>query len=355
MVNSISLTNFRGLKQLNLSELSQITLLTGRNNAGKSSILEGIFLFMDHSAVESFSKINSFRGLVSTAHPSQLWEPAFYKLNTEYPIQIDVTLDGKACQLTYERDDSFIPAEKAENVQTAFNQFTASTRSTFTLRFQYQQGDYSESGFFSMNDNGFLRTVNTNLPNNKMQFLPATRYINPNTRDDGMVATWLGQLELKGEKQSVINTLKLIEPDISDIMIISNQGQIQIYVRVRDQLLPIRLAGDGLNRLLYVLLAILENRDSILLIDEIETGFHYSALKSFWSAVATAAKESGCQIIATTHSYECIQNAISGIHAVEMNDSFCLYRVERSNGVNRAHRYDAELARFAVDTNMEVR
>lgn len=355
MINSIGFTNFRGLKQLELSELSQITLLTGRNNAGKSSILEGIFLFMDHSAVESFSKINSFRGLVSNAHPSLLWEPAFYKLNTDLPMQIVVKLDDKDCLLKYERDDSFIPAEKAESVQNAFNQFTASTRSTFTLKFQFQQDNYSEAGFFSMNDTGFLRTVNTSLPNNKMQFLPPTRFINPNTRDDGMVATWLGQLELKGEKQRVVNMLKIIEPDISDIMIISNQGQIQIYVRVRDQLLPIRLAGDGLNRLLYVLLAILENRDSILLIDEVETGFHYSALKAFWSVVAAAAKENGCQIIATTHSYECIQNALSGIHAVEMNDSFCLYRVERSNGENRAHRYDAELARFAVDTNMEVR
>ena len=63
MVNSITFDNFRGLKHLELPELSQITLLTGKNNAGKTSILEGIFLMLDHVSPDSFSKMNMVRGL----------------------------------------------------------------------------------------------------------------------------------------------------------------------------------------------------------------------------------------------------------------------------------------------------
>ncbi|MBQ6148642.1 MAG: AAA family ATPase, partial [Oscillospiraceae bacterium] len=72
MINSVAFYNFRGLKHLELSELSQITLLTGRNNAGKSSVLEGIFLLMDHSAAESFGKINNFRGIYVRMDPGSL-------------------------------------------------------------------------------------------------------------------------------------------------------------------------------------------------------------------------------------------------------------------------------------------
>ena len=355
MINSIELKNFRGLEHLKLSDLAQITLLTGRNNAGKSSVLEGIFLFMDHSAAESFGKINNFRGIISSTSPSSLWEPAFYKLDTKKPLIISTVLDGKQCDLRYERDDDFIPVDSNGNIQSAFSQFAAATRSTFTLKFHYNESGYTENGYFSINDTGLFRTVSTSVANNQIKLLSATRFVNPNTRDDISVATWLGQMELKGEKQRIVELLKAIEPDISDIITISNQGQIQLYVKVRNQLLPIRLAGDGLNRLLYYVLAILENPNSILLIDEIDAGFHYSALPNCWRLIAAAAKESGCQIICTTHSYECIKSALEAISAVDMSNNFCLYRIERTAKGNQAHRYNEDLARFAIDAHMEVR
>ena len=355
MINSIKFENFRGLKQLELPELSQITLLTGRNNAGKSSILEGVFLFMDHTATESFNKINILRGLPVASTPRDLWEPAFYGLNTDNPLSILIKMDGEECRLSYDRDDSFIPVDNAGAVQGTFGQFIASTRSTYTLKFHFQQGDYAEDGAFSINETGYMRNIRTNLQNNQIRFLPATRVINAGMRDDIAVATWVGQMELKGEKQKVIEVLKKIEPNITDIVTISNQLQAQIYAKVMDQLIPIKLAGDGLNRMLYIVLAIMENPNSILLIDEIDAGFHYSALKDLWRVVAESAKGSGCQVIASTHSYECVQNAVSGIDAANMESNFCLYRVERKDGENRAFRYDGELAHSAVDANMEVR
>lgn len=355
MINSIEFNNFRGLKHLQLPELSQITLLTGRNNAGKSSILEGVFLFMDHSVAESFGKINNIRGMVSNTNPSSLWEPAFYRLDTNNLLQIQMIIDGKLCDLTYERDDSFIPVDGNGNIQSAFSQFAATTRSTYTLKYHYKEEDYSEDGYFFLNDTGLFRTVNTSLPNNQIRFLPATRFVSPTTREDLAVATWFGQLELMGQKGKIISLLKILEPDISDITTISNQGQIQLYIKIRGQLMPARLAGDGLNRLLYFLLMVLANQNAILLIDEIDAGFHYSVLQSFWRAIATAAKQSNCQIISTTHSYECIKGAVNGIARADLNKDFCLYRVERTQNENRALRYDSDLAQFAIDANMEVR
>ena len=43
-----------------------------------------------------------------------------------------------------------------------------------------------------------------------------------------------------------------------------------------------------------------------ILIDEIETGFHYSMFDKLWEVIATTAKKNNCQIIATTHIYECM-------------------------------------------------
>lgn len=355
MINRVEFENFRGLKHMQLGELSPITLLTGRNNAGKSSILEGIFLFMDHAASESFGKLNVIRGMMNSVNPSSQWEPVFYNMDMTKPMKIHMVLDGKPCDLRYERDDSYVPADSKGAIQNSFSQFSSGSRSTFTLKYQYKESDYSEDGFFSINDNGVYKTVNTSLPNNQIRFLPDTRFVNPLTREDLFVAEWLGRLELMGAKEKIISILKLIEPDITDITTISNQGQIQLYIKLGGQLLPVRLAGDGLNRLLYFLLILLVNQNMILLIDEIDAGFHYSVLEQFWGLLASAAKQSNCQIIATTHSYECIQGALCGIKAQNMEQDFCLYRVEKTREGNRALRYDADLTRFAVDANVEVR
>ena len=53
-------------------------------------------------------------------------------------------------------------------------------------------------------------------------------------------------------------------------------------------LLPIPLMGEGLRRLLSLLLAIANLKDGIVLIDEIENGFHYSVHKKVWQAIASA-------------------------------------------------------------------
>lgn len=164
-----------------------------------------------------------------------------------------------------------------------------------------------------------------------------------------------GQLELSGKKDRLVDALKYIERDITNLITITNQGQVQVFAKTAGQTLPVRLSGDGLYRLLYILLVILAHPDSIILIDEIETGFHYSMLETLWRLISEAAKDNHCQIIATTHSYECIRHAISGINEAGCEDSFCIYRIENNQGENRIFRYDGELARLSIDMNMEVR
>ena len=358
MIRSIRFENFRGLKLLEFPELSQITLLTGRNNAGKSSILEGIFLFMDHSAPDSFGKINSFRGLYTTANVSNLWELAFYGLNTANPLRIAINLDGEECNLQYIQDDSYLPPGEASSMPNSYRQFVTAARSTYTLKYLFSRGNYTENGIFSVNENGIMKNIATNKENNALSFLPETRFIGAVSSffsNEVEIADWLGQIELKGKKQQIVDVLKYLEPEVSDILTIANQGQIKIYIRVSDQLFPVRLAGDGMNRLLHLILVILAHPDSIVLIDEIDTGFHYSMLGNLWTLIASAARESNCQIIASTHSYECVQSAVDGMTAADMMDHFCLYRLEHRDNENRAFRMDAELVRYSTDANMEVR
>lgn len=355
MITSIRFENFRGFQNLSLQGLERITLISGKNNAGKSSILEGIFLAMDHAAPDSFLKVNGFRGLPLVYDANCLWEPLFFELNTKEKMRISMQLKEEAAALEYEREDSFIPSDGAGAPQDVFNQFLQSAKANYSLKFNFKYGEYSESGHYVVSSSGVLRNISTSIDGNQIKPLMLTHYINSATINNAIVlAEWFSNLQLRGKKQQVIDILKVMDPTISDISAIVIKGQIQLYAKMGEKLLPLKLAGDGINKLLFLILTIVENPNSLVLIDEIETGFHYSMYPKLWKILAIAARENNCQIIATTHSYECIDGVTEGIGLEEAED-FCYFRIERNAGESKAFRYSGNLLRTAIHSNMEVR
>ena len=62
--------------------------------------------------------------------------------------------------------------------------------------------------------------------------------------------------------------------------------------------------SGGQSRALMIADVAFLSSSPIVLIDEIENGFHYEALETLWKAVIEIAKEHKVQIFATTHSWE---------------------------------------------------
>ncbi len=347
MISSISFQNFRGLKELELVNLCPVTLISGKNNAGKSSILEGIFLLFDHAAPQSFIKISRFRNLPVVTDSAVLWTSLFYELDTAVPVQIAARLNSAEMVLKYTAENDFAAS------QDMLRDFASSVKTSYALRFYFKYDNDCESGYFTISPSGVTRMLDTS---NSLISLPFVQYINAEIAGhDNVVIDWMGRLELAGKKQRIIDCLKIIDTSISDISTIAQQGQVQLYTKTGTKLLPLKLAGDGINRLLFIVLAVIANPNSLILVDEIEVGFHYSMYAKFWEVLAVAARENNCQIIATTHSYECIDGAITGIEKAGMMDSFCYYRVEHTGNGNYGYRYSGPLLRSAVETEMEVR
>ncbi len=185
--------------------------------------------------------------------------------------------------------------------------------------------------------------------------MPFTQMINSTIMAFQSPIELFGKLELDGRKSEILDILEKMDQVLSDIIAITVSGQTQLYGNMGGKLLPMRLAGDGMNRLLFIMLSIMENPNSIILIDEIENGFHYSMYPALWEAIANAAQKSKCQVIATTHSYECVAGAVEGINKADMKDSFCLFRLAQEKNGRYAYRFSADVIRTALDAEMEVR
>ena len=259
-------------------------------------------------------------------------------------------INGEDISCSFVRDDTFTPA--SETLSFAQNFMNGKS---YALCYSLTRNNYFETGHFSPGPDGTRKTV-SNLTGVFTPYLPSVFAFSSNFHGtDDLFAEWCGQSMLNGKRDSVIASMKTIDSGISDYFVVPQNGKAKIYVKIDNNSIPVRLTGDGTVRLLQFSLCANLNPGSLILIDEIENGFHYSMQKEFWKTMAKAAKTNNCQIIATTHSYECIQNAVDGIGEVGMENEFCLYRVENEDGENRAFRLDGRLVAFSVDKNMEVR
>ena len=66
--------------------------------------------------------------------------------------------------------------------------------------------------------------------------------------------------------------------------------------------------GDGMLRILQLILKIFSAKGGFLLIDEFENGLHYSVQKKVWELVFDLAEKLNIQVFATTHSWDCIES-----------------------------------------------
>ena len=70
---------------------------------------------------------------------------------------------------------------------------------------------------------------------------------------------------------------------------------------------PLKSLGDGALRLYSAALALANSKNGFLLIDEAENGLHYTVQPAFWRMVLQTAKANNVQVLATTHSADCIR------------------------------------------------
>lgn len=352
MISYVAVNNFKGLKDFQLEDMSRLTLLSGRNNVGKSSILEAMFLYRDHVSSDSFNKLHIFRGN-NVNGTSGIWDPFFYGMNTSEPIVIKFVDEEIRGELKYSRDDSYLPNNITGIPENVLATFRSANKEAYSLKFDFKEGEYMEEGHFSTSGAGTLRDLKTSLEGNEIRLGKATQINNSvSVRIQNNVVDGISKLEMDGRKKDLIDVLRQIDSTMEDVITLSVAGEPKLYARINNCLVPLHQAGDGLIKLLTISVAVMTMKDGLLLIDEIENGFHYSMYGKLWNIVDELSKITNCQIVATTHSYELITSTIGNIKAEQ---DFSYYRIGKIEEKTSSYRYDYSMLCDAASAEMEVR
>jgi predicted ATPase len=112
-------------------------------------------------------------------------------------------------------------------------------------------------------------------------------------------------------EKDVLKSLQIIAPRLEGVSLVSQDARRERVPIVRlagvDQPPPLRSLGDGMNRLFGIALALVNAKDGMLLIDEVENGLHYSVQPDVWKLIFETARNLNVQVFATTHSWDCIE------------------------------------------------
>ena len=304
--------------------LERVNLITGKNNTGKTALLEAIYLCCGFKSNQG-NLPQMFRTTAEPGGTEDFWKWSFYNHETSSEADIRVEVLAEKDQSVYLRQD------------------------------QQQRGPTDQHFINIQGVNVFQDGVHGN-----QGYKPRFRVISFSTRPKlpTQDAVDYSAAAKKGDgEEKIQNLLRKVEPRLKKIRAfqIGNSAHSLVYadIGLRD-LIPVTQLGQGFNRLLNIYSSIVATDSQICLIDEIENGLHHSVLPEVWKGLAALARQEDVQIFATTYSWECAVAAHEVFRAHEPYD-FALHRLERINGEIQALTYDKETLDAVDALEMEVR
>ncbi len=170
------------------------------------------------------------------------------------------------------------------------------------------------------------------------------------------------QVVLTESEEAVTQALRILDPGIERIATVTvdwrpinsdSGGPGGVVLKLADSAgrVPIGSMGDGMWRILGLALSLANVRGGVLLVDEIDTGLHYSVMENMWRMISDQAAALSVQVFATTHSRDCYES-LAAIAKSNVGD-VTIQRIDRSRA--EAIRFSNQAIVAAAERNIEVR
>lgn len=380
MLNSLEIRNFKILKELNINSLGRINLFIGKNNTGKSTILEALSLYASKGDVNWIYQLLNERGenykqLNTDKNETEANIKAVSSLFTNRQVSF-VQQDSISIGLLHnsllkkERPEKFISIrfvkyydELISDNENAPNESFRRKRIIIDNNTEDLVNDYFIGLEIRRDNNVYILPLDKesshkfmfrNILGNPENY----QLIRTHSIDRIVNARLWDKITLSEKETHVIDALRIIEPNLEKINFIEQAtGERTAVIKLTNSntLLPLRSMGDGINRILTIILALVNADNGYLLIDEFENGLHHTVQKKLWEIVFNLSKALNVQVFATTHSEDCIHGFEKILNTPPNETAGKLIRLDLKNGVIRQVEYTASELKIAAEQDIETR
>ena len=342
-LKTIEIKNFRSVCNLKVEDLGQVNIFTGENNCGKTTLLEAVFQLIGWS-IGSLQRLNSFR---SPFQGNADFSGFFYNMKDDTPI----VLNGMFNQNNYQRT---VKVYFTKNADSFNNQEIKHLQSSLL---ESPRGKQSSKPITSKATIQNREVVHEPITYQPVVSLNCSFPIFKIFEHDNLVKD-LSEIIKNKDESKIVNLLKQVDARINAIKVV-NTG-VFLDLEGFPKLIPIEISGDGLRRILSVILSIYGiGKGGIVMIDEIENGLHFSTMPKFWRGIINAAHHVGVQLFITTHNEELLQS----LNQTAQEDSYKnvqseirYYNLKRyENDEIVAYKYDFEKFDYLISNGNEIR
>ncbi len=355
MITSLHIKNFRGFEDLEIKDLKRVNLFAGKNNTGKTSVLEALFLLGGPNNLFGPAQLRSLREHNSNFFPMTVDDVSvlFHRLAPDAVIDLEQVVDGRREEVSLMLREVFRASLPTAPLQTDAAPVPSSFGpplmhvQEYVVRAREGAGAFAES---SLLFGQAQRMIGAQLPDRPPTILMSS----PPALDTPEMESF-SHIEELGQTEGLVRALQEIDPRLKRLVLLAKNGATRIYGDLGlGRLLPLSAMGDGAFRLLAILLAIARAQNGAILIDDVDSGLHHTVREKTWAAIGQAAEQYETQVFATTHSLEMVRAAHAAFRARPKYE-LTFYRLERvPSGVTAVY-FDQQDMESAEKFNFEVR
>lgn len=348
---SLTVKGFRGIKDLTIPRLGRATLLAGMNGSGKTTVLD---------AVRVFASRGSRRVLADM-------------LQTRDETAVFTDENGETC-LEPNWSALFHGRVLDADSLISIGNPSAGNRVEIRARASEETPFWEDAPPLAVSFCGQERPANSDCrerrlsqaPNRESESMPpalACESLGPGLPSGYDLARFWDNVALTDEETRAVESLRLIFGDrvqraafVGEDSDARGRSGRRAMVKMKGESRPVPLMslGDGAARAFGVALALMSARGGFLLLDDAENGIHHALQRDFWKMVMLAAHKNDVQVIATTHSRDCVKGFAYA--ACELDDAVgLLHRIENVCGKARAVSYSEFDLKIAAEQGIEVR
>lgn len=376
-MKSLEVKKYKNFEHLTLNDLANINLIVGKNNVGKSALLEAVSIFASNGDLEQIKAVLASRGegvgFSSSVEKSAEKEmerflSLYHQWNVpnflNHPIEISANEKSSGRKTKF----SMRLAGYIKSLETDSQGFERPYKLLEdNNEAMFENPDIHIGLLLSYDERKTFYMFNGERKRNPAEGSNAFEYVRTNQIMGDKNPKLYDKIALTPNEKYIIKALQIIEPQIENINFLKDdkapgQSDERVpFVVFKNDSKRYRLSamGDGINRILTIILAMLNCENGVLLIDEFENGLHYSVQHQLWKVINDLSTKLNVQVFATTHSMDTLRSLselINDYPIEEMQDKVTCYYLQRTQANEiKGYRYSADNFEFLINKGEDIR
>lgn len=365
-LHSLRISGFRALHNLEIPTLANVNLIVGKNSTGKTTVLEALRLLLTR---DLRTRLYSFLVDRDEWAIKRWLDFQLGDANDASDVSPQALFSGRP-NLYHQPRFTVSGGHNGPNLEIAFAWLRRETHEDASLRYVRTSGPEDDPEAIP----GLIATSlhsSAILPLDRLQRHIARRAYRdlpePNVvflGSQGMTMAEIGRMwdsvALTDDEDHVVEALRIIAPSLEKLVMVqspSAASERMLMAKISDfsSPIPFKSLGEGAIHLLSIALGAIQARGSVLLVDEIAAGIHYSVQPLLWKLIFDQSYKYDIQVFATTHSWDCIRALHLAGENYPSSMRGMLHRLEKDYGITRVTSFSSEELKIADAEEIEIR